>query len=657
MKTPFLLPVTIIALMALQSNAQTKPAPSKEATPATKLAQQKVLESLPFANKEDFEFATRGFIARPKELIIKDDNGKVVWNMESYSFIEQNKTAPETVNPSLWRNAQLNTLSGLFKVSDTIYQVRGYDLSNITFIQGKTGWIVLDPLISSETAKAAYDLVTEHLGKRPVVAVIYSHSHVDHYGGVRGVADEADVKSGKVKIIAPDGFMEHAISENVTAGNAMTRRSIFMYGAFLPRNAKGSVNAGLGQTTSQGSIGVIPPTDVITKTGQEMNIDGVTMVFQMTPGTEAPAEMNTWFPQLKALWMAENCSATLHNLYTLRGAQVRDGQKWASYLDESIDLYAKDADVVFQAHHWPHWGNAQLTDYMKKTRDTYKYIHDQSVRLFNHGYTSQEVAEMVELPPELNSLWYVRGYYGTVKHDAKAVYQRYLGWYDSNPATLDPLPPIPNAKKAVEYMGGASAVIERAKKDFEEGNYRWVAEVMSKVVFADPDNKTARELGADALEQLGYQSEAGPWRSVYLQGAYELRNGTPNIKAKTTASPDVIKSMTPEMLFDYLSVRLNGPKASGKKIVLNIDFTDIKQPYILTVENGVLNYAHGRQDPKADATVRLAKSTLDSIQLGETTMEAQATAGKVVFEGRKAAFGEFMSLLDTFPFWFNIVTP
>ena len=577
--------------------------------------------------------------------------------MESYSFIGEDKAAPPTVNPSLWRNAQLNTIAGLFKVSDRIYQVRGYDLSNITFVQGDTGWVVFDPLISAETAKAAYDLLSENLGKKPVRAVVYSHSHVDHYGGVRGVVDEADVKAGKVKIFAPDGFLEHAISENVTAGNAMSRRAIYMYGALLPRGEKGGVNGGLGQTTSTGDSGLIPPTDIITKTAQEAKVDGVTMVFQMTPGTEAPAEMNTWFPQFKALWMAENCTGTLHNLYTLRGAQVRDGKKWANYLDESIDLYGKDAQVVFQSHHWPRWGNAYVVEYMQKTRDTYKYIHDQSVRLLNEGYTSTEIAEMVQLPAELNQLWYVRGYYGTVKHDAKAVYQRYLGWYDANPANLDPLPVEPAAKKSVEYMGGSKAVLAKAREDFAAGNYRWVAQVVNNVVFAEPDNKEARELQADAFEQLGYQSESGPWRSVYLQGAYELRNGVPKTGGINTATPDTIKAMPPEMLFDYLAVRLNGPKAAGKKIVLNLDFQDLKTSYVVTVENGVMNYAHGRQNPKADATLTLTMAALNSVQLKEATLDQKIASGDIKIAGRKEALGEFMGLLDDFPFWFNVVTP
>jgi alkyl sulfatase BDS1-like metallo-beta-lactamase superfamily hydrolase len=649
--------LAIVFALGIHSAAKAEPVPSKAATAATKEANAKLYKSLPFADKQDFEFADRGFIGRPKSLVIKDAKGTVVWDMESYAFISDDKKAPESVNPSLWRNAKLCKKAGLYKVIDRVYQVRGYDLSNITFVQTGKGWIVFDPLICAETAKAAYDLVTEHLGKKPVLAVIYSHSHVDHYGGVRGVVNEKDVKAGKVKIIAPEHFMEHAISENVTAGNAMSRRAIYMYGALLPRNEKGGVNGGLGMTTSTGTAGVIEPTDIVSKTGQEITVDGVKMVFQMTPGTEAPAEMNTYFPQLKGLWLAENCTATLHNLYTLRGAQVRDGKKWASYIDEAIDLYGKEAEVVFQSHHWPRWGNAIIVDYMKKQRDVYKYIHDQAVRLLNHGYTSTEIAEMLELPPEIGNVWFNRGYYGSVKHDAKAVYQRYMGWYDANPSNLDPLPSEPAAKKFLEYMGGADKVIARARKDFSRGDYRWVAQVMNQVVFAAPDHKEARELCADALEQLGYQAESGPWRSVYLQGAFELRNGVPSAGGINTASPDTIKAMPPHMVFDYLAVRLNGPKAADKKIVLNVDFTDLKEKYLLTVENGVLNYAHGKQDKKADATIKLSKATLDAIQLKEATIDQKIKSGDVKITGKREAFSEFLSLLDTFPFWFNIVTP
>ena len=551
-----------LVTLPIVASAQTQPKP---ATEETKKANQEVLNSLPFGNKSDFEDAERGFIARPDKLTIKNANGDVVWDLEQYkTYIADDKPAPDSVNPSLWRIAQLNMKYGLFKVTDRIYQVRGYDLSNITFIQGETGWIVLDPLISPETAKAAFDFVTENLGKKPITSVIYSHSHVDHYGGVRGIVDEADVKSGKIKIIAPEGFTEHAVSENVIAGNAMSRRAIYMYGALLPRNPQGGVTGGLGQTNSTGTPTLIIPTDIITKTGQTLNIDGVDMIFQMTPGTEAPSEMNTYFPQMKAMWMAENTTNTLHNILTLRGAVVRDALKWANFIDETIDVHGDDTEVKFQAHHWPIWGHDKIIDYWKKQRDLYKYIHDQSVRLMNEGYTGVELSNMIKLPPELDQSWFNRGYYGTVKHDTRAVYQRYMGFYDANPTTLDQLPAEEAAKKYVEYMGGAAAIIEKSKTDFDKGEYRWVAEALKQVVFADPDNKEGKELLADTYEQMGYQAESGSWRSIYLQGAYELRNGVPQGPGVDTATPDTIKAMPPDMLFDYLGVRLNGPKAAQR---------------------------------------------------------------------------------------------
>jgi alkyl sulfatase BDS1-like metallo-beta-lactamase superfamily hydrolase len=608
-------------------------------------------------DRADFEDATRGLIAKPDTLTIRNAKGDVVWDLEAYKkYIGDDKAAPDTVNPSLWRNAQLNMHHGLFKVHDRIFQVRGYDLSNITFIEGDTGWIVLDPLISAETAKAAFELVTKHLGQRPIRAVIYSHSHIDHYGGVRGVVNEDDVKAGKVQILAPEHFAEHAISENVIAGNAMGRRAIYMYGALLPRNAQGGVNGGLGQTTSTGAAGLILPTREIKSTGEKVTIDGVDMVFQMTPGTEAPAEMNTFFPQFRAMWMAENTTNTLHNVLTLRGAVVRDPLKWASYLNETINLYGPQVDVKFQAHHWPQWGNEKIVDYWEKQRDLYKYIHDQSVNLLNKGYTGIEISNLVKLPPELDKQFYNRGYYGSVRHNTRAVYQRYMGFYDGVPATLDQLPPVDAAKKYIEYMGGVPAIMTKTKVDFDKGEYRWTAEILQRVVFAEPNNKEAKELLADTYEQMGYQAESGPWRSIYLQGAYELRNGVPSAGGTNVASPDTIKAMPPEMTFDFFGVRLNGEKAAGKRLALNIDFTDPKAQYSLMVENGVLTY-NKTSLPNADAKITLAKSTLDRIQLGEITPEQAITSGEMKLDGRREAFAEFVGMLDKFPFWFNIVTP
>ncbi|MGH8619523.1 MAG: alkyl/aryl-sulfatase [Burkholderiales bacterium] len=643
-------------LLATPPALAQQPAPNKPATAATRAANAAVLKELPFNDKADFEDAQRGFIAKPDTLTIKNDRGGVVWDLEAYKkFIALDRVAPDTINPSLYRNAQLSMLYGLFKVRDGIYQVRGYDLSNITFVQGKTGWIVFDPLISAETAKAALALINEKVGKRPVVAVIYSHSHVDHYGGVRGIVDAADVKAGKVKIIAPEGFTEHAISENVIAGNAMGRRAIYMYGALLPRSPTGGVNGGLGQTTSTGSAGLILPTQFMKKTGEEVTIDGVKMVFQMTPGTEAPAEMNTYFPQMKAMWMAENSTNTMHNILTLRGAQVRDALKWAQYLDETIRLYGAGTEVKFQSHHWPQWGSQKIVEYWKKQRDLYKYTHDQSVNLMNKGYTGEEISEMIKLPPELDQYWPNRGYYGTLRHNSRAVYQRYMGWYDGNPSSLNNLPPEPVAKKYVEYMGGEAAVLQKARADFDKGEYRWVAEALKHVVFANPQSADGKALLADTYEQLGYQAESGPWRGVYLQGAYELRNGVPKAGGIDTASPDTIRAMPPEMLFDYFSVRLNGPKAAGKKIALNIDLTDLKKQYGLDVENAVLHY--GKPLAKPDARITLTKATLDAIQLKEITLDDAIAKGSLKIEGKRESFTEFMGLLDTFPFWFNIVTP
>lgn len=656
LRRPITLPISIVsaALFSTVCLAQTQPKP---ATEATKAANNALKNYLNFNDRTDFEDAKRGFIAKPDTLTIKDAKGTAVWDLEEYKkYIGDDKQAPDTVNPSLWRNAQLNMQHGLFQVHDRIFQVRGYDLSVVSFIQGDTGWIVIDPLISAETAKAALDLLNQHRGRRPVVAVMYSHSHIDHYGGVRGVVDEADVKSGKVPILAPEHFTEHAISENVIAGNAMGRRAIYMYGALLPRNAQGGVSGGLGQTTSTGAAGLIEPTRFIKTTGEKVTIDGVDFVFQMTPGTEAPAEMNAYFPQFRAMFMAENSTNTLHNVLTLRGALVRDPLKWASYLNETIDLYGPNVDVKFQAHHWPQWGNQKVIDYWKKQRDLYKYVHDQSVNLMNKGYTGIEISNMVKLPQELDKQWYNRGYYGSVKHDTRAVYQRYMGFYDAVPATLDQLPPDDAAKKYVDYMGGAPAILAKAKADFDKGEYRWVAEILQRVVFADPNNKEAKELLADSYEQMGYQAEAGPWRGVYLQGAYELRNGVPSAGGTNVASPDTIKAMPPEMTFDFFGVRLNGEKAAGKKLALNIDFTDLNKSYALVVENGVLNYF---TKPVANADVKLAlsKPTLDRIQLKELPVEQAVTSGELKVEGRREALSEFVALLDNFPFWFPIVTP
>lgn len=644
--------LTLVFVSQLSANTASKPA-----TKYTKQANANVLKNLPFNDTQDFKDAQRGFITKPDTLTIKSDDGTVVWDLEQYKkFVHLDKAAPDTVNPSLWRNSQLLMQYGLFEVTKNIYQVRGYDLSNITFVKGEKGWIVFDPLISPETAKAALDLINKELGKRPVTGIVYSHSHIDHYGGAPGLVTREDVAQGKVTIIAPEHFTEHAVSENVIAGNAMGRRAVFMYGALLPRDPKGGLSGGLGMTTSTGLAGLLLPTKEISKTGEVVTVDGVKMEFQMTPGTEAPAEMNTWFPQWNALWMAENTTNTMHNILTLRGAQVRDALKWSSFLNETIERYGDKVTVKFQSHHWPLWDNERILPYFKKQRDIYKFTHDQSVRLMNQGYNGEEISEMITLPPELENNWATRGYYGTLRHNSRAVYQRYMGWYNGNPSDLNNLPQEAVAKKYMEFMGGEQAVLKKAQNSFDKGDYRWVAEVMKHAVFANPSSKASKELLADALEQLGYQAESGPWRSVYLQGAYELRNGVPSSGGTQTATPDTIRAMTPDMLFDYLAVRLIAEKAAGKVLSINIDFTDIDKHYTLTVENAVLNYTT-KQAKSADVTLNLSMKTMNSIQLKEMSYDDALSSGQLKISGDKKVLDDFLSMLDNFNFWFNIVTP
>ena len=650
-------PALLIALFVSLAAPASSATGAKPATAHTKKENAAVLKALPFSDREDFENAQRGFIAKPDTVTIKDAQGNVVWDLEQYkTFISDSKKSPDTVNPSLWRNTQLVLHNGLYEVAENIYQIRGFDLTNITFIKGDTGWIVFDPLLSPETAKAALDFINQQLGERPVVAIVYSHSHIDHYGGATGIATAEDVASGKVQIIAPEHFVEHAVSENVIAGNAMGRRAVYMYGALLPRNAKGGINGGLGMTVSTGLAGLLIPSHEITKTGERLTIDGVTMEFQLTPGSEAPAEMNTWFPDWNALWMAENATNTMHNILTLRGAQVRDALIWSSFLDETMDMWGSQATVKFQSHHWPVWGNEKIIPYLKKQRDIYKFTHDQSVRLMNQGYTGEEISEMIELPEELEGNWPTRGYYGTLRHNSRAVYQRYMGWYNGNPANLNNLPPETVAKKYMEFMGGEAAVIEKAQSSFDDGEYRWVAEVMKHAVFANPKSKAAKELLADAFEQLGYQAESGPWRSVYLQGAHELRNGVPSAGGTLTATPDTIRAMTPDLLFDYLSVRLDSAKAEGKLININIDFTDLKSKYTLTVENAVLHHSKN-QVKKPDVSLVMSMEAMNSIQLKEFTFDEAIENGTVKISGDVKQFKEFLGMLDDFNFWFNIVTP
>ena len=632
--------------------------PRKDASAATRAANDALAASLPFEDRRDFEEASRGLVAPLSDGgVIKAADGRPVWDLSKFSsFIEEGAEAPGTVNPSLWRQSQLVVKAGLYEVVPGLYQVRSADLSNITFAEGEDGIVVFDPLLTQETAAAALALYYEHRPRKPIVAVVHSHSHVDHYGGIRGVVDEADVKAGKVKIIAPIGFLEAAISENVLAGNAMSRRSSYMYGNLLPADAKGQVGAGLGMTTSSGAITLIPPTDHITETGQRMRIAGLDFEFMLAPDTEAPAEMHWFIEQFKAVTAAENCCHTLHNTYTIRGAKIRDPLAWSKYLEQTIELWGDRAEVMYGMHHWPVWGRERVLEILEKGRDGYRYINDETLRLANHGQTPAEIAEQVKFPDELDHHWAMRGYYGSLNHNVRATYVNYLGWFDGNPANLYTLPPEDAAKRYVEIIGGVDTLLEKAREAFERGDYRWVAEVVNHAVFADPDNQAAKNLQADALEQLGYQSESGPWRNFYLTAAKELRDGVMVLPAPTADSPDSVRAMSPELFFDYLGVRLNGAKAGSRKITINARFPDIDADYTLMVRNGALTHRKGHHD-NPDVSVTVDRSSFNDVILGQTTLADQIAAGTAQLEGNQDVLHEFVELLDTFQFWFNIVTP
>jgi linear primary-alkylsulfatase len=628
----------------------------EDATAVTRAQNRALLDALPLWDTQDFDDARRGFLATLPEVVIRNAQGRVVWNLGEYAFLQEAE-APPTVNPSLWRQARLNMHHGLFQVTDRIYQIRGFDISNMTIVEGDRGLIIIDPLLSMEVARAGLDLYCEHRGRRPVTVIIYTHSHTDHYGGVRGVVDEAEVRAGRVPVIAPEGFLEEISTEAVLAGTAMVRRGQFQFGATLPRGPRGQVDAGLGKVTSRGTVTLIPPTQSITKPIETHRLDGIEIVFQLAPQTEAPAEMHLFYPQLGALNLAENATHNLHNIYPIRGAQARDANAWAKYLNEAMDRFGHEADVAFAQHHWPVWGRARLLDFLGKQRDLYKYLHDQTLRLLNHGYKPPEIAERLTLPGGLSSTWHVRGYYGTLSHNAKSVYQRYIGWYDANPANLNPLPPVERGRKYVEYMGGADAVIARAREDFERGEYRFVAEAMSHVVFADPANVEARRLGAAALEQLGYVAESAPWRNAYLLGALELRRGLGETDARAPVSPDVVRAMSPGLFFDYLAVRLDASRAEGKRVVLDWVLSDLGARYRLNLENCALTYLREPRHGAADATVTLERAVLDRLVLHETTLDEARHRGLVTIEGDAARVVELFDLLDDFRLMFEIVEP
>ena len=630
--------------------------PPKAPEPATLKANADMAKTLPFANREDFDDAMRGFVGTVPDALVPGSGPRPVWTMKPYDFLKQNEAA-DSVNPSLWRQAQLNAIHGLFKVTDRVYQVRGFDISNMTIIEGDTSLIIIDTLLASEAARAALDLYYQHRPRKPVGTVIYTHSHSDHFGGVKGVISEADVAAGKVEVLAPAGFMEAVVGESVISGTATSRRAQYQFGGLLPPGPRGHVDTGLGKKIALGTVTLIVPTATIDKTMDKRVIDGVEIVFQLAPGSEAPSEMLMYFPQFRVLEMAEDVTHNMHNLYTLRGSEVRDGNLWSRYISNALEIFGGESDVIIAQHHWPVAGQARVVALLKKQRDMYKFINDQSLRLLNQGYLPGEIAETLHMPASLEQEWSARGYYGTLRHNARAVYQKYLGWYDANPADLDPLPPVANARKTIEYMGGADAVIARARGDFAKGEYRWVASAMNQVVFADPANRAARELGADALEQLGYQAEAGTWRNAYLVGAMELRNGVPKIPGNNTANADTLKTLNNEMFFDYLGVRLNAGKAEGKTMVINWKFTDSNQQFVLNLENSALTHVSGRQAANANATVTLTRDTLDAVSLQKTSFADAMKAGQVTIDGDPQKLEELFSMLDTFKVMFEVVEP
>ena len=615
---------------------------------------QKIVgQTLPFSDRQDFEFAERGFLGTRTDPLIKRADGEVAWNLAAYDFLKGE--APATVNPSLWRQAQLLARHGLYQVSDSVWQVRGFDLANITFIKGDTGWVVVDPLTTAETAKAAFELVTQKLGALPIRAVIYTHSHSDHFGGVRGIVEQKDVEAGKVAIVAPEGFMKEVVSENVLAGNAMTRRAQHQFGLTLPPGVEGQISAGIGQAVARGTITLIPPTQSIDHTGQELVLDGVRFRFQYTPNTEAPAEMNFYLPDLRILDMAENVNVTMHNVLTPRGALVRDSKAWADYLTESIKLFADGSDLMITSHGWPRFGQETVKTVLAQHRDTYKYLHDQSVRLLNQGLTGDEIAAQIQLPPSLAKDWYNRGYYGSMSFNSRAVYQRYMGWYDANPAHLAPAPPAQTGKRYVAAMGGADKVKALAAETARAGDYGWAATLLNHVVMGDDSDRAAKAQLADVYEQLGYQAESAIWRNMYLTATDELRGGVRKVPA-SMAPLDMLQGLPSSMIFDVLAIRLNAGKVGDARLRLAFVFPDRDERFLVEVRNQVLVAQPLVAGDKVDATLTIARPVfLDSLFRGSSLLP-KILSGEVKLEGDRTALSRLSGWFDAFPTDFPIVT-
>ena len=637
----------------------TQPGEIEEATAITAEKNAEWYEKLDFSDRREFANAERGWLDNAEGRVIDGEDNRSAWDLQSYGDL--NRDAPDTVNPSLWRNTQLNAKAGLFEVCDGIYQVRGFDMANTTFIRTDHGWIVFDVLMCKENMKAAKELMEERFGPLDIKAVLYSHSHVDHFGGVEGIITREQVAdatlslkkqlaSGKTPVLAPAGFLKHAISENVYAGIAMARRAQFQYGTVLDKGEKGALSVGIGMGQSTGTVSLIAPTYEIGEDVPKLTIDGMEIEFQLTPGTEAPAEMNAYFPKYRALWMAENCTGTLHNLYTLRGAEVRDANDWAKYIIEADQRFCSKTDVVFQSHNWPHWGE-EIHGYLLNTAAIYKFIHDQTLHYMNQGYTSNEISAMLTLPKKLENVWYTRPYYGTLAHNSKAVYQKYLGWYDANPVNLNPLPPSDTAKKLVEYLGSADAVLRKAQKDFEKGEYQWVAQITKELVYADPSNQKARNLCADALEQLGYQAESGAWRNAYLMGAAELRRGNLSKLARSANGlTATMGEMTIAMLLDYIAIMSDANAAQNDDLTLNLTVTDVNEQFYVTRKNGILLSYPGENHPDAQASVTCKRLQLFALMQGQK-------AGQIQISGDPTVLKRLLAYASKFEKTFNVIEP
>lgn len=622
----------------------------------TKQANEQVLKTLPFDNKQDFEDATRGFIATIDEPAITGENGKEVYGLAVWDFLKQE--APASANPSLWRQGQLNRIHGLFEVlPGKIYQIRGFDLANMTFVRSDNGWIVIDVLLSKETALAGYNLLKKQVADLPVKAVIYTHPHVDHFAGIDAILENAPNQPNSIEIIGPKGFFEEAVSENLMAGVAMGRRATYMYGRSLPKNEKGNIGTGLGQTTAVGTSGLVPPTREISEEGETLRIDGVEIDFMSVPRAEAPVEIMMYFPEMKAFCVAEEINHNLHNLLTLRGAKVRNGQLWSKYIDKAIVKCGDQVEVSFSTHHWPTWGNKQIVGYWEKQRDLYRYLHDQTLHLANQGYTPREIAEMIKLPEAIANEFANRGYYGTVSHNVKAQYQMYFGWFDGIPANLNPLPPTEEGKKYVEAIGGEEAVMGKAKEAYNQGEYRWTATLLNNLVFANPNHKAARQLLADTYSQLGYQAESGPWRNFYLTGAQELTNGIAG-KGKTSSNiARMSQNLSLEMLFDMLAIQINGEKAADKDIIINVSLTDTKEQATLILKNGALSNRIGILHAAPTVSLKGDKQTIYTSFTQPESIMANMQAKKLSVEGRLESLKDLFATFEAPDSYFNIIEP